>query len=77
MKKFFLKYSFLLIWNLIFFLSIWYFLDKYFETNWKILIWVLIFSIIPLIIITSFMIKKNIKELEKLAPKKEEKKDEK
>ncbi len=65
MKNFFIKYSLFLILNLIFFLGIWFFLDRYLKTNWKILIWALIFSIIPLIFISFRMIKKNIKELEK------------
>jgi beta-lactamase regulating signal transducer with metallopeptidase domain len=66
MKKFFLKYSFIIVVNLLFFLVIWYFLDKYFNTNWKILLWLLVFSIIPLLFISNKMIKKTIKELEEI-----------
>ncbi len=70
MKKFILKYSLIIILNLLFFLIIWYFLDKYFKTNWKILIWALVFSIIPLIFFTNSLLKKSLNELSKIAPNK-------
>ena len=62
-KKVLLKYSLILFVNLAIFLSIWYALDYYFKTNWKIIIWSLILSIVSLVILTQNLITKNLKQL--------------
>ena len=65
-KKILYKYTIILILNLVFFLVIWYFLDIYFETNWKIIIIFLILSIVNLVIMTQNLVKKNLAKLEQI-----------
>lgn len=65
-KKILLKYSIILVINLLAFLSIWYILDKIFETNWKFIALFLILSIVSLIILTQNLVKKNLNKLENI-----------
>ncbi len=65
-KKILYKYTIILILNLVFFLVIWYFLDIYFETNWKIIIIFLILSIVNLVIMTQNLVKKNLAKLQQI-----------
>jgi len=65
-KKILIKYTLILIINLIIFLFIWYILDKIFETNWMFIIIFLILSIISLIIMTQNLVRKNLSKLENI-----------
>jgi len=65
-KKILLKYTIILVLNLSFFLIIWYFLDKYFETNGIILASSLILSIVVLVIMTQSLVRKNLSKLENI-----------
>jgi len=65
-KKVLYKYTIILILNLAFFLVIWYFLDKYFKTNWIIFISALILSIVSLVIMTQNLVRKNLSKLENI-----------
>jgi F0F1-type ATP synthase assembly protein I len=62
-KKILLKYTVILLINLLAFLSIWYILDKIFDTNWRFIILFLILSIVTLVIITQNLVRKNLSKL--------------
>ena len=66
LKKILIKYTFILIVNLLIFLTIWYFLDKLFNTNWIFIIIFLILSIISLVIMIQILVKKNLSNLENI-----------
>jgi F0F1-type ATP synthase assembly protein I len=63
MKKILIKYSFILIVNLLVFLAIWYYLDKIFNTSPKIIIFSLILSVVSLVILTQKLVLKNLNKL--------------
>ena len=65
-KKVLIKYTLILIINLIIFLSIWYILDKIFETNWIFITTFLVLSIISLVIMTQSLVRKNLSKLENI-----------
>jgi len=65
-KKILLKYSIILVINLLAFLSIWYILDKIFETNWKFIALFLVLSIVSLVILTQNLVRKNLNKLENI-----------
>ena len=65
-KKVLLKYTFILVVNLLAFLIIWYILDEIFETNWIFIIIFLILSVISLVIMTQSLVKKNLYKLENI-----------
>lgn len=68
MKKFFIKYSLIILINLFAFLLVWYILDAIFYTNWKIIIVFLILSVFSLVIISQYFIKKNLEKLNNIKP---------
>ncbi len=65
-KKVLLKYTFILVVNLLAFLIIWYILDEIFETNWIFIIIFLILSVISLVVMTQSLVKKNLYKLENI-----------
>ncbi len=71
MKKFFVRYSLIIFWNLFVFLSIWFILDKIFNSKPKFLVIFLILSIFSLVLISSFFIKKILKDLASIKNKNE------
>ena len=71
MKKFFVRYSLIIFWNLFVFLSIWFILDKIFNSKPKFLVIFLILSIFSLVLISSFFIKKTLKDLASIKNKNE------
>jgi len=71
-KKVLIKYTMILVGNLLAFLLIWYILDKIFETEWKFIALFLILSIISLVILTQNLVKKNLNKLNNIKPKKDD-----
>jgi membrane protein YdbS with pleckstrin-like domain len=65
-KKVLLKYSVILVINLLAFLSVWYILDKTFETNWKFIALFLVLSIVSLVILTQNLVRNNLNKLENI-----------
>ena len=65
-KKVLLKYTFILVINLLAFLIIWYILDRIFETNWVFIVVFLILSVISLVMMTQSLVKKNLSKLENI-----------
>jgi len=63
LKKVLIKYTMILVGNLLAFLSVWYILDKIFETGWKFIALFLILSIISLVILTQNLVRKNLNKL--------------
>jgi membrane protein YdbS with pleckstrin-like domain len=61
-----MKYTLILIINLIIFLSIWYMLDKIFKTDWTFIIIFLILSVISLVIMTQNLVRNNLSKLENI-----------
>lgn len=68
-KKVLLKYTVILLVNLLAFLAVWYILDKIFETDWKFIAFFLILSVISLVILTQNLVKKNLAKLENIKEK--------
>jgi len=71
-NKILIKYTTVLLVNLLAFLSIWYILDKIFETWWKFIILFLILSIVSLVILTQNLVRKNLSKLNNIKPIKDD-----
>jgi len=67
-KKILLKYTVILIVNLFAFLTVWYILDKIFETGWGFIVLFLILSVLNLVVISHIVIKKDLKKLNNIKP---------
>ena len=65
-RKILIRYTLILIINLFVFLTIGYYLDRYFNTDWKLIILFLILSIVSLVILTQMLIRKNLNKLNKI-----------
>ena len=72
-KKVLIKYTAILLVNLLAFLTIWYILDKIFETDGQFIAFSLILSIVSLVILTQSLVKKNLNKLNNIKPIKDDK----
>ena len=72
-KKVLIKYTAILLVNLLAFLTIWYILDKIFETDGQFIAFCLILSIVSLVILTQSLVKKNLNKLNNIKPIKDDK----
>lgn len=70
-KKILIKYTVILLLNLLVFLWVWFILDYFLETDWKVIIFSLILSVFSLVIITQNMVMKNLKKLNNIKTTKE------